>query len=39
MTGQAETVMETAFIKAVHFQEPLEVFIDGRSGRGVIVPQ
>lgn len=36
MTGQAETVMETAFIKAVHFPEPLEVFIDGRSGRGVI---
>lgn len=36
--GQAETVAEKAFIKAVRFPEPLQIFIDCRLGRGIVNP-
>ena len=35
--GQAETVAEKTFIKAVRFPEPLQIFIDCRLGRGIVI--
>ena len=35
--GQAETVAEKTFIKAVRFPEPLRIFIDCRLGRGIVI--
>ena len=35
--GQAETIAEKTFIKAVRFPEPLRIFIDCRLGRGIVI--